>query len=83
VIYSNGEVLACGFTRPFANLQQFNLDFSALWSSQAAAERRSQIKQCHCIHGCYVGKSVEFSWKGLATTTLEALRPDLGRQKRR
>jgi MoaA/NifB/PqqE/SkfB family radical SAM enzyme len=83
VIYSNGDVAACEFTRPFANLQQFNFDFSALWSSQAATERRSQIKRCHCIHGCYVGKSVEFSWKGLATTTLEALRPDLGRQKRR
>lgn len=65
VIYSNGDVAHCEFTKPFANLADFGHDFSALWQSDQANTRRQQISSCHCTHGCYHGKAVEYSWKGI------------------
>jgi len=66
VIYSNGDVAHCEMTKSFANLKDFDYDFSALWNSDAANARRCQIKNCYCTHGSFHGKSVEFSWKGVA-----------------
>jgi MoaA/NifB/PqqE/SkfB family radical SAM enzyme len=73
VIYSNGDVAACEFTTPFANLAEFDYSFPRLWESDALAERRTLIKQCHCIHGCYHGKSAEYSLRGLADAAREAI----------
>lgn len=65
VIYSNGDVAHCEFTLPFANLADFDFDFDALWHGDAANERRGQIRKCYCTHGCFHGKAVEYSLKGL------------------
>lgn len=73
VIYSNGDVAHCEFTKPFANLAQFDFDFSALWQSEAAWERRGQIRCCHCTHGSFHGKAVEYSWRGIAGMVRQAL----------
>jgi len=73
VLYSNGDVAACEFTKPFANLAAHDFDFMALWSSDAAGHRRSQLAKSHCIHGCYMGKSVEMSFTGIAKMTGTAL----------
>lgn len=73
VIYCNGDVAHCEFTKPFANLAEFGFDFDALWHSDAANHRRTQIRQCHCTHGCYLGKSVEYSWKGLGRMLRQAV----------
>jgi MoaA/NifB/PqqE/SkfB family radical SAM enzyme len=74
VIYSNGDVAHCEFTLPFANLAEFGFDFDALWHSDAANARRGQIKACHCTHGCFHGKAVEYSARGLVEMTKSALR---------
>jgi MoaA/NifB/PqqE/SkfB family radical SAM enzyme len=73
VLYSNGDVAHCEFTLPFANLREFDHDFDALWHSDAANERRRQIRSCYCIHGCFHGKAVEYSWRGVAAMTKAAL----------
>jgi len=73
VVYSNGGVAHCEFTKPFAKLSEFGWDFQALWRSEAAEQRRRQIGQCYCIHGCFHGTSVEYSWKGLARMFLAGL----------
>ncbi len=73
VIYCTGDVAHCEFTRPFANLADFDYDFQALWQGPAANERRAQIRQCFCTHGCFHGKAVEYSWKGIAETAWRAL----------
>ncbi|MBN1515223.1 radical SAM protein [Candidatus Sumerlaeota bacterium] len=73
VLYSDGAVAHCEFTKPFANLAEFDFDFNALWRSGAAEKRRAQIKRCHCTHGCFHGKSVEYSWKGIAKMAAAAL----------
>jgi MoaA/NifB/PqqE/SkfB family radical SAM enzyme len=63
-IYSNGDVAACEFSKPFANLENFEYDFDALWNSQAANDRRAQLGGCHCTHACYLTKNLEYSLKG-------------------
>jgi MoaA/NifB/PqqE/SkfB family radical SAM enzyme len=73
VVYCGGDVAHCEFTRPFANLMEFDYDFPALWRSAAAQQRRAQIRRCFCTHGCFHGKSVEYSWKGFWETMYRAL----------
>jgi len=74
VIYSTGEVAHCEFTKPFAGLADFDYDFQALWNSEAAQRRRAQIRGCYCTHGCFHGKAVEYSWRGLWEMTRAATR---------
>ncbi len=74
VVYSNGDVAHCEFTLPFANLADFDHDFDALWHSDAADERRRQITGCHCTHGCFHGKAVEYSWSGIGAMARLAVR---------
>ena len=73
VLYSNGDVAHCEFTLPFANLREFNYDFPALWNGEASNARRAQIRHCYCIHGCFHGKAVEYSLKGIAAMAKAAL----------
>lgn len=73
VLYANGDVAHCEFTLPFANVADFGFDFRALWHSEAANKRRSQITGCHCIHGCFHGKSVEFDPMMLARMAVKTI----------
>ncbi len=54
VVYSDGSVAACEFTKPFAHLADFAYDFSQLWNSSEASQRRNQITGCSCSHTCFV-----------------------------
>ncbi|MCC7392505.1 radical SAM protein [Candidatus Sumerlaeota bacterium] len=73
VVYTNGDVAHCEFTLPFANLSEFDDNFDALWHSEKANARRAQIRKCYCIHGCFHGKAVEYSWKGIAEMAKSAI----------
>ena len=55
VVYAGGETAHCEFTRPFANLADYDFDFAALWNGPEAEARRRQIKRCFCTHGCFHG----------------------------
>ncbi len=73
VLYSNGDVAHCEFTLPFANLEKFDFNFDDLWHGEEANERRKQISKCFCIHGCFHGKAVEYTWKGIWEMTKAAM----------
>ncbi len=59
VIYSDGSVAACEFTKPFAHLGEFDFDMNRLWESEEAERRRKQITGCHCTHTCFVLTSLQ------------------------
>ncbi|RJP25403.1 MAG: radical SAM protein [Candidatus Omnitrophota bacterium] len=54
VIYGDGSVAACEFTKPFAHLADFDYDLDRLWRSRQAELRRNQITGCSCSHTCFV-----------------------------
>ncbi len=54
VVYSDGSVAACEFTRPFAHLGDYRFDLNALWSGPEAAQRRKEIASCRCTHSCFL-----------------------------
>ncbi len=54
VIYSDGSVTVCEFTKPFAHLADYDFDLNHLWNSPEAEKRRKQITGCHCCHTCFV-----------------------------
>ena len=58
-VYSDGSVAACEFTKPFANLADFDYDLGTLWCSECAGEQRKQITRCRCCHSCFVLTSMQ------------------------
>lgn len=58
VVYADGSVAMCEMTAPFANLRDFDMDFSSLWRSAAAETRRAQITRCFCTHPCNISTSM-------------------------
>lgn len=65
VVYANGDVALCEFTRVFANLMDFDYDFHSLWHSPQAKEARLQIRTCFCAHPCNLIASMRYDWKSL------------------
>ena len=61
VVYADGSVAHCEFTRPFANLADFDFDFPRLWASPEAESRRKDIAHCYCVHTCYLTKNMQSS----------------------
>ncbi len=64
VIYPHGEVALCEFSKPFGKLGDHNFDFTKAWSSPKANAMRAKISRCHCAHGCYLSKNIEYSRAG-------------------
>ncbi len=58
VIYENGDVSLCEFTKPIGNLRETDYDFHALWNCQKANEMRQKTRKCACIHGCNLASSL-------------------------
>jgi len=54
VVYSDGSVAACEFTRPFGNLTDCRFDLNALWNGPEAEQRRKKIVSCRCTHSCFL-----------------------------
>lgn len=59
-IYPNGDVAACEFTLPFANLKDFDYDLNKLWNSQKANSLRQNIKGCFCTHPCNLSTTIAY-----------------------
>lgn len=60
VIYPTGDVSVCEFTKPFANLRDYNLNFPELWRSRPADEMRDRTRSCACTHPCHLSDSMAF-----------------------
>jgi MoaA/NifB/PqqE/SkfB family radical SAM enzyme len=64
VLYATGEVAVCEFSKPFGNLREYGMDFGRAWNSEAADAMRRATSRCHCTHGCYLSKNIEYSLAG-------------------
>jgi MoaA/NifB/PqqE/SkfB family radical SAM enzyme len=60
VVYSDGEVGLCEIVKPFANLKDYDYNFSALWWSEEAMKMRQMIKACACTHSCHLFNSMRY-----------------------
>jgi MoaA/NifB/PqqE/SkfB family radical SAM enzyme len=69
IIYPNGDVAFCEFTKPFASLKDFDYDLNRLWNSQQANEMRKNIRCCYCTHSCNLTTSI--GKKHFATLTIK------------
>lgn len=63
VIYTNGDVATCEFSRPFANLADFQDDFLSLWESEKSQANQAALQHCFCTHACYLVPSMRRSLK--------------------
>jgi len=60
IIYTDGGVAVCEFTKPFANLKDFDYNFYNLWHSNQANDRRKQTSCCTCTHQCNLMNSLRY-----------------------
>lgn len=63
VIYQDGRMALCEMLPAIGNLRHANMDFAALWTSEAADRQRRMIRArgCHCTHTCFQFPSVLFN----------------------
>lgn len=59
VIYANGDVSVCEFSRPFANLDEYGDDFRGLWDSIRCHQARELMSSCFCTHTCFLVPSMK------------------------
>jgi len=69
VIYENGDVSLCEFTKPIGNLKETNYNFHKLWTSRKANLIREKVKNCFCIQGCNLSTSISFDDKSIFELT--------------
>lgn len=70
VIWSDGQVSLCEFTKPFAGLKDYDFNFGWLWNSPKAQAAREKICCCFCAHTCNLLNAMQFDKRAL----LEVLR---------
>ncbi len=70
VIEPDGDVRLCESTGPVGNLRDFNYDFRRLWFSEMAEKRRREIRNCSCIHPCFLVHRIVYNPKTLLRTAL-------------
>jgi len=75
VLHSNGDVAACEYTKPFANIREYNYDLLALWNSKTAQTVRNKLT-CYCIHPCNLNTSIPRTITGIIR-----LAPDIAKHK--
>lgn len=64
VVFPTGEVAVCEFSKAFGNLKNFDFDFARAWNSPEADAMRAKTSKCHCTHGCYLSRNIEYSRAG-------------------
>ncbi len=64
-IFPSGEATFCEPTKPFGNLKETNFDLYRLWHTNAANQRREQIKNCSCIQTCNLYNAMKYDTKTL------------------
>ena len=60
VIYPSGDVAVCEFTKPFANLRDFDMDLMRVMTSEPAREARRRTRACACTHPCHLSDSLAY-----------------------
>jgi MoaA/NifB/PqqE/SkfB family radical SAM enzyme len=78
ILYANGNVAACEYTKPFANIRNYNFDLLTLWNSKTAQNTRNKLNNCYCTHPCNLNTAIPRTLKGLLK-----LAPDIAKNKTR
>lgn len=78
VLHANGDVAACEYTRPFANVRDYDFDIMKLWNTPAAEAVRGKLCQCYCIHPCNLNTAIPRTLSGILK-----LVPDIAKNKTR
>ena len=60
VIYPSGDIAVCEFTKPFANLREFDMDLMRAMTSEPAREARRRTRACACTHPCHLSDSLAY-----------------------
>ena len=60
VLDHNGGVKVCENYDSFANIRDYDYDFQALWKSKVAKKEFKKVKQCFCIHPCFLNNSLTY-----------------------
>lgn len=76
VLHANGDVAACEYTKPFANLRDYGFDVLKLWNSPAAEAARAKLNSCYCIHPCNLNTAIPRTLTGILKLT-----PDIAKNK--
>lgn len=61
VIDYNGDFRICELRQPIANLRDYDMDFGALWNSEARVREYFQQRsdKCFCTHICFIYNSMK------------------------
>jgi MoaA/NifB/PqqE/SkfB family radical SAM enzyme len=65
ILHSNGEVSACEYTKPFANVRNFDYDLIKLWNNKDVDDVRNRLKDCYCIHPCNLNTAIPRTLTGI------------------
>jgi MoaA/NifB/PqqE/SkfB family radical SAM enzyme len=76
VLHANGDVAACEYTKPFANIRNFDFDVEKLWNSPTAQAVRAKLCKCYCIHPCNLNTAIPRTLTGIIR-----LAPDIAKNK--
>jgi MoaA/NifB/PqqE/SkfB family radical SAM enzyme len=76
VLHANGDVAACEYTKPFANIRDYGFDVLKLWNSPGAETVRGKLQQCYCIHPCNLNTAIPRTLTGILK-----LAPDIAKNK--
>jgi MoaA/NifB/PqqE/SkfB family radical SAM enzyme len=76
ILHANGDVAACEYTRPFANIRNYNFDLHTLWNSETAQTVRNKLNNCYCIHPCNLNTAIPRTLTGILK-----LAPDIVKNK--
>ncbi len=76
VLHANGDVAACEYTKPLANIRDFDFDVEKLWNSPAAEAVRGKLCKCYCIHPCNLNTAIPRTLTGIIR-----LAPDIAKNK--
>ena len=60
VIFNNGNVALCEYTKPVGNLRDVDMDFGKVWWSDAANRMRKHKKNCVCTHSCNLVSNMQY-----------------------
>jgi len=61
VLYPTDQVSICEQNPPFANLSDYDFNFTKLWNSKLANQIRGKTNKCSCTHGCFIYNNLYFS----------------------
>jgi MoaA/NifB/PqqE/SkfB family radical SAM enzyme len=76
VLYPNGDVAACEYSKPFTNIRNYNFDTLSLWNSKNAETVRNKLNSCYCIHPCNFNTAIPRTLSGILK-----LAPDIAKNK--